>query len=74
MVRDHRSFLRGEVSFYLGGISAIVETVVWSTMPIANLKRGLMDGSARIDGRFSEDRWTMVRTIVRFCEVKCPSI
>ena len=38
--QDHRSFMRGEVSFFLGGISAIVETVVWSTMPIANQESG----------------------------------
>ena len=38
--QDHRPCMRGEASFYLGGISAIIETAVGSTMPMANLENG----------------------------------
>ena len=38
--QDRRPSIRGEASIYLGGISAIIETAVGSTMPIANLENG----------------------------------
>ena len=62
--------MRGEVSFYLGGISANIETVVGSTMPSANLKRVFMDGSTRVNGQLSTD----VRTMVDYGQDRCPSI